>query len=148
MKKTLLLTLALTSAMALGGCGQTREDRAVNGALLGGATGALIGGAASGRAGGALAGGIIGAASGGIRSNLTLVGEHGRELVSLPPGSMVHSNPDSERMLSQGGGGTMRLVVSMDKQMPHSLSRELIRWLKFTVRTTGGGDVQVAFGDS
>jgi outer membrane lipoprotein SlyB len=52
--------------MALGGCGQTREDRAVNGALLGGATGALIGGAASGRAGGALAGGIIGAAAGGI----------------------------------------------------------------------------------
>ena len=37
MKKTLVLTLALTSAMALGGCGQTREDRAVNGALLGGA---------------------------------------------------------------------------------------------------------------
>ena len=66
MKKTLLLTLALTSAMALGGCGQTREDRAVNGALLGGATGAIIGGAASGRAGGALAGGIIGAAAGGI----------------------------------------------------------------------------------
>ncbi len=66
MKKTLLLTMALTSAMALGGCGQTREDRAVNGALLGGAAGAIIGGAASGRAGGALAGGIIGAAAGGI----------------------------------------------------------------------------------
>ena len=66
MKKTLLLSLALTSALTLGGCGQTREDRAVNGALLGGATGAIIGGAASGRAGGALAGGIIGAAAGGI----------------------------------------------------------------------------------
>ena len=63
MKKTLLLTLGLTSALALGGCGQTREDRAVGGALLGGATGAIIGGAASGRAGGALAGGIIGANS-------------------------------------------------------------------------------------
>ena len=62
MKKTLLLTMAL----ALGGCGQTREDRAVNGALLGGAAGALIGGAATGLAGGALAGGIIGAAAGGI----------------------------------------------------------------------------------
>ena len=66
MKRTLLLTLALTSALALGGCGQTRDDRAVNGALLGGAAGAIIGGAASGRAGGALAGGIIGAAAGGI----------------------------------------------------------------------------------
>jgi hypothetical protein len=66
MKKTLLLALTLTSAMTLGGCGQTREDRAVGGALLGGATGALIGGAATGRAGGALAGGLIGAAAGGI----------------------------------------------------------------------------------
>ncbi len=66
MKKTLICALALSSALALGGCGQTREDRAVNGALLGGATGAIIGGAASGKAGGALAGGIIGAAAGSI----------------------------------------------------------------------------------
>ena len=58
MKKTLLLTLALTSAMALGGCGQTRQERTVNAAL--------VGGAATGRAGGALAGGLIGAAAGGI----------------------------------------------------------------------------------
>ena len=66
MKKTLACALALSSALALGGCGQTREDRAVNGALLGGATGAIIGGAASGKVGGALAGGIIGAAAGSI----------------------------------------------------------------------------------
>ena len=66
MKKTLACALALSFALALGGCGQTREDRAVNGALLGGATGAIIGGAASGKAGGALAGGIIGAAAGGL----------------------------------------------------------------------------------
>jgi hypothetical protein len=66
MKKTLILTLALTSAMALGGCGQTRQERTVNAALVGGAAGALIGGAATGRAGGALAGGLIGAAAGGI----------------------------------------------------------------------------------
>ncbi len=66
MKKTLLCSLALSFALALGGCGQTREDRAVNGALLGGATGAIIGGAASGQAGGALAGGILGAAAGSI----------------------------------------------------------------------------------
>lgn len=66
MKKTLACALALSAALALGGCGQTREERATNGALLGGATGAIIGGAASGKVGGALAGGIIGAAAGGI----------------------------------------------------------------------------------
>lgn len=67
MKKVLLLSAAMASALALGGCNSPyREDRAVSGAVLGGAAGAVIGGAATGRAGGALAGGLIGAAAGGI----------------------------------------------------------------------------------
>jgi hypothetical protein len=67
MKKTILLTTALASALALSGCNSYNpQDRAVGGALIGGATGAAIGGLASGRAGGALAGGLIGAAAGGI----------------------------------------------------------------------------------
>ena len=66
MKKAILVAAALVSALALEGCGATREDRTVNGALLGGAAGAIIGGAATGRAGGAVAGGLIGAAAGGI----------------------------------------------------------------------------------
>jgi hypothetical protein len=62
-----LLTTALASALALSGCNSYNpQDRAVGGALVGGATGAAIGGLASGRAGGALAGGLIGAAAGGI----------------------------------------------------------------------------------
>ncbi|MEV7140770.1 phage tail protein [Streptomyces tauricus] len=44
------------------------------------------------------AGGIIGAASGGIRSRRTWVGESGPELLDLPPGARVWSNPDSQRM--------------------------------------------------
>jgi osmotically inducible lipoprotein OsmB len=60
------LFLALIMAVPLAGCGTTRDDRAVNGALLGGAAGAVVGGLASGRAGGALAGGAIGAAAGAI----------------------------------------------------------------------------------
>lgn len=65
MKKAIILTIALASGLGLSGC-NTPQDRAVGGALLGGATGAAIGGLASGRAGGAVAGGVLGAAAGGI----------------------------------------------------------------------------------
>jgi uncharacterized membrane protein len=65
MKKTILVVVALASAVSLAGC-QTPGDRAAGGALIGGATGAAIGGAATGRAGGAVAGGLIGAATGAI----------------------------------------------------------------------------------
>jgi len=66
MKKAIFLTIALATSLGLAGCGYTPEQRAVNGAVVGGATGAVVGGLASGRAGGALAGGILGAAAGGI----------------------------------------------------------------------------------
>jgi hypothetical protein len=65
MKKIMMLTVALATVLSLSGC-YTPQDRAVGGAVLGGATGAAIGGLASGRAGGAVAGGLIGAAAGGI----------------------------------------------------------------------------------
>lgn len=45
---------------------------------------------------------IKGAASGMVTGNLTWVGESGPELVRLPPGAHVNSNPDSERMASMG----------------------------------------------
>lgn len=60
-------------------------------------------------------GGITGAASGGIRSNSVLVGEHGPEVADLPPGTNVHSNPDSMRMMNGSGSGqgvTVNLYVS------------------------------------
>lgn len=44
------------------------------------------------------------AATGGVRSNMTLVGEHGPEVVNLAPGSHVRSNPDSKRLMKDGGG--------------------------------------------
>ena len=67
MKKAICLAVALATTIALTGCNSNNpQDRAVGGALLGGATGAAIGGLASGRAGGAVAGGLIGAAAGGI----------------------------------------------------------------------------------
>ncbi|MFE1882660.1 phage tail tape measure protein [Streptomyces diastatochromogenes] len=49
------------------------------------------------------AGGIVGAAaSGGLRSSLTWVGEQGPELLDLPAGARVWSNPDSRRKLAAG----------------------------------------------
>ena len=55
------------------------------------------------------AGGIIGglgtnhAAEGGPRGGRVWVGEQGPELVDLPVGSRVHSNPDSQQMASKAG---------------------------------------------
>lgn len=66
MTKTLMMSAALASALALGGC-YTPQDRAVGGALIGGAAGALVGSAAGhGRAGATLAGAAIGAAGGAM----------------------------------------------------------------------------------
>jgi multidrug resistance efflux pump len=50
--------------------------------------------------------GLSAAATGGVRSNMTLVGEHGPEVVNLAPGSHVRSNGDSRRLLGGGGGGS------------------------------------------
>lgn len=63
MRKIILIGAA---ALMLAGCQTARQDRALSGALIGGAGGALIGGLAGGTGGAALAGGAIGAAAGGI----------------------------------------------------------------------------------
>lgn len=52
-------------ALGLAAC-NTPQDRAVGGALIGGAAGAAIGGVATGDVGGALVGGAIGAAGGAV----------------------------------------------------------------------------------
>ena len=70
MKKIILTALALASAVSLAGC-QTQQDRAVGGALIGGAAGTAIGAAATNKFGGAIAGGIIGAAGGAIIGGAT-----------------------------------------------------------------------------
>jgi len=53
---------------------------------------------------------LIGSAhTGGMRSGLTLVGEKGPELVTLPKGSRVHSNAESRRM---AGGNTIHVHIN------------------------------------
>ena len=49
---------------------------------------------------------IPGNAEGGVVSGLSIVGEKGPELVSFGTKARVHSNADSKKMLS-GGGGTV-----------------------------------------
>jgi hypothetical protein len=53
-------------ALELAGCQTDQQDRALTGAVIGGAAGTAIGAAAGGSGGSAVAGGAIGAAAGGI----------------------------------------------------------------------------------
>lgn len=86
-------------------------------------------------------GGVIGAAVGGSRSGFTLVGEHGPELVSLPSGSMVHSNPDTRRMFdSMGGGGGGVLQIEW---VGGNAGDEFLTWLRRNIRIKGGNVQQV-----
>jgi hypothetical protein len=62
---------------------------------------------------GSASGRVIGhAAGGGPQSGLTMVGEQGRELVRLAPGSRVHSNANTESMLARmaGAGGADQVI--------------------------------------
>jgi hypothetical protein len=58
-------------------------------------------------------GGVVGSAfSGGVRSGFTMVGEHGPELVRLPAGTSVSSNPDTERRMGGRAAPTeMKLAI-------------------------------------
>lgn len=54
-------------------------------------------------------------ASGGVSSGgLAIVGEKGPELVSLPRGSRVNSNKDSQKMLSQGNGTVNNFNITIN----------------------------------
>ena len=63
MRKVIIIGAA---ALALAGCQTARQDRALTGAAIGGASGAVIGGLAGGTTGAAIAGGVIGATAGAI----------------------------------------------------------------------------------
>lgn len=84
-------------------------------------------------------GGVQGAASGGLRSNMTWVGEHGPELVNLPPGAAVNSNPDSMRMAAQGGGGGGgEFILRAAPNAGRDLMAVLIEGLRYEIRTRAG----------
>ncbi|MFC4609719.1 hypothetical protein ACFO9E_18140 [Streptomyces maoxianensis] len=90
-------------------------------------------------------GGVVGtAATGGIRSNRVLVGEQGPEIVDLPPGSRVHSNPDTRRMMAGSGGGDGGLLHLTLELGGQEFAEMLIDPLRRAVNRRGG--VQATFG--
>lgn len=96
--------------------------------------------------GGYAHGGIVGAAANGATSSgMTLVGEHGPELIAASPGSRVWSAGDSQRMMSgSGGGGDVR--VFFDPSGADDIARALFTRLRAEVSVQGGGSVQRTFG--
>jgi hypothetical protein len=97
--------------------------------------------------GGKASGGVIGtAASGGARGGLTLVGEHGPELIDAAPGSQVYSNADSNRMLSQAGGGSGGSIVVPVYLDGIEIARAMAGPMRDFVRNNFSGSVQSAYG--
>lgn len=95
--------------------------------------------------GGRAHGGVVGqAASGGNRSGLTWVGEQGPELADLPPGTRVHSNPDSMRMTGQQNSGQPMLIqLVLEGRVLAEVMADPMR--QFVGRKFGGS-VQNAYG--
>jgi hypothetical protein len=91
-------------------------------------------------------GGIKGAASGATSSGLTWTGEHGPELLDLPPGTAVHTAGDSKRMAAEQGGGpagTMVIQLVLDGRV---LTERTVDHQRRFVRDNFGGSVQAAYG--
>lgn len=91
-------------------------------------------------------GGIMGAsgwegphaASGGLRSNMTLVGEGGPELVELPPGSQVTPAAQTrDKMSMSERGGPMQLIISLAPGANQELATALVKTLRYEVRFSG-----------
>lgn len=69
--KTLSLLATAAVTLTLAACANPRDQRMVDGALIGGTGGAIIGGVASGTTGGAVVGGVAGAAAGAVIADAT-----------------------------------------------------------------------------
>jgi SLT domain-containing protein len=87
------------------------------------------------------------AAGGPEGSGWSVVGEMGRELVKLPPGSQVYPHANANAMM--GSGGPIQIVLTFDRSIAQELSPSQIKAIKAHVRTHGGrgkDSVQTAFG--
>lgn len=97
-------------------------------------------------------GGVVGhAAEGGPRNGVIQMNERGGELVSLPNGSKVYSNEDTERYINQngggGGGGRSQRIVLEIRSSGSDIDELILYILRHAVRVRGG-NVQVVLGAS
>lgn len=73
-------------------------------------------------------------ASGGIAGGLVSTAERGRELIELPSGSRVMSNPDTEQTMGRMGGGGGTLTVAPAPRSGDRLMDEIVRNLRYRIR--------------
>lgn len=119
-----------------------------------------IGGAPGGKqllAHGGVVGSVGAAATGGVHGSLTLINEQGPELVRLPSGSTVFTNPDSQQMLQQAfsaamAGGGMGAAPQLEWYgSPDPVLDALWTALRGHIRIRGGtgpNSVQLALGQA
>lgn len=92
-------------------------------------------------------GGVVGqAATGGARSNMTLVGEQGPELVNLAPGSHVKSNPDTRRLMGRANGNAAPATTLIIKSNGSRSSDLILELLRDAIHDAGGDPVKVLGG--
>jgi hypothetical protein len=85
-------------------------------------------------------------ARGGIAGGLAVVGENGPELVNLPHGSMVRSNPDTRSILAGAGSGGGDRPIHITLQLGgKNIGDLLVDPLRGAVRARGG-NVQAVLG--
>lgn len=68
-------------------------------------------------------------ATGGIAGGLVEVGEHGRELVRLPQGSMVYPAANAAQMSGSGGGGVYRFELVASGRGGDVMREVIQKWL-------------------
>lgn len=91
-------------------------------------------------------GGVVGrAASGGVRSNMTLVGEQGPEIINTPAGSHIRTNSDSRRLMAGSGGTSMPPFVILLDVGGSRLAELQIDPIRKIVKSRGG--VRATFGE-
>lgn len=93
-------------------------------------------------------GGIAGAANGSMSSGMTMVGESGPELVKLPAGTQVSSNPDTRRKMTEsyhGKQGPVETLIRFDPSSASRIVRAIMESLRAEIRSEGG-NVQTVLG--
>lgn len=97
---------------------------------------------------GGIAGIVPHAAAGGVQNGMTLVGELGPELVSLPVNSRVW--PHGVTPPGMQGGGTAAasqpVILEITSTGQQAFDALMLKWVREHARIKGGGDVQRAFG--